>query len=37
MPTDTDLKQGDALAISLEDKLIIVATKKAEILLFDLP
>ena len=32
-----NLKQGDALAISLEDKLIIVATKKAEILLFDLP
>ncbi len=32
-----ELQQGDALAISLEEKLSIVATKEAEILLFDLP
>ncbi len=32
-----DLQQGDALAISLEERLTVVATDDAEILLFDLP
>jgi quercetin 2,3-dioxygenase len=32
-----DLQQGDALAISLEQKLTVVAMEEAEILLFDLP
>jgi redox-sensitive bicupin YhaK (pirin superfamily) len=32
-----DLQQGDALAISLEERLTVVATEESEILLFDLP
>jgi redox-sensitive bicupin YhaK (pirin superfamily) len=32
-----NLQQGDALAISLEERLTVVATEEAEILLFDLP
>jgi quercetin 2,3-dioxygenase len=34
---DLTLEQGDALAISLEERLTVVATKEADILLFDLP
>jgi hypothetical protein len=31
------LQQGDALAISLEERLTVVATEEAEVRLFDLP
>jgi hypothetical protein len=34
---ELSLQQGDALAISLENRLTVVATEEAEILLFDLP
>jgi redox-sensitive bicupin YhaK (pirin superfamily) len=34
---ELSLEQGDALAISLEERLTVVATEAAEILLFDLP
>jgi quercetin 2,3-dioxygenase len=37
MANELGLEQGDALAISLEKQLTVVATEEAEILLFDLP
>ena len=34
---ELNLQQGDGLAISLEERLTVVAAEEAEILLFDLP